>query len=113
MTGKKNEAGILLPMTVIEGVTVNILPFEQYEFLMTTKEVAYGYGTTKYAIQQAFHRNGYEFIEGKHFVTALTICQHDLKLPHNAILFQNVGLFDLASLLRVSVQNYFVIGQKI
>lgn len=100
MTGKKNEAGTLLPMTVTEGVTVNVMPSEAYEYVMTTKEVAHGYGTTKYAIQQAFHRNSSEFVEGKHFATALTICQRDSKLPHNAILFTKRGIVRLGFFIK-------------
>ncbi|MDR0559789.1 MAG: hypothetical protein LBG92_06435, partial [Prevotellaceae bacterium] len=90
MTYNKNEtSGTLLPMTVTEGVTVNVLPNAQHEYLMTTKEVANGYGTTKYAIQQALYRNGSELIETKHYVTAWTICQRELlnslNLPHNTV----------------------------
>ena len=51
MLNKKNEAGILLPMTVTE-VTVSVLPNHVHEYLMTTKEVAKGYGVTEYAIRK-------------------------------------------------------------
>lgn len=74
MNYKKNEAGNLLPMTVTEGVTVNVLPNEQHEYLMTTKEVAYGYGTSPYAVRTAQMRHENELIEGKHFVKGVTIC---------------------------------------
>lgn len=104
MSSKKNEAGNLLPMTVTEGVTVNVLPHEQYEYLMTTKEVAIGYGTSTYAIQQALHRNGTELIEGKHFTTALTICQSDLpsqlRCAHNAILWTKRGIVRLGFFIK-------------
>jgi hypothetical protein len=73
MTVKKNEAGNLLPMIVTEGVTVNILPYEQYEFLMTNKEVATGYATTEYVIRQCKSTNPNEFVEGKHFVKGVSI----------------------------------------
>lgn len=101
---RNNEAGNLLPITVTEGVTVNILPNSNYEFLMTTKEVAHGYGTTAYAIQQSLHRNGAELIEGKHFVTALTICQSDLpkqlRCAHNAILWTKRGIVRLGFFIK-------------
>lgn len=73
MNYKKNEAGNLLPMTVTEGVTVNVLPNEQYEYLMTVSEVANGYGTTKYSIFKALQRNSAEFIEGKHLIRGVDI----------------------------------------
>lgn len=69
----KNEAGNLLPLTVTEGVTVNVLPYEQYEYLMTTREVALGYGVTEYAIRKNKLSLGSELVEGKHFVKGVTI----------------------------------------
>ena len=51
MLKNKEKAGSLLPMTVTEGVTVNVLPSEQYEYLMTTKEVANGYGISEYTLR--------------------------------------------------------------
>ncbi|HON52637.1 MAG TPA: hypothetical protein P5243_03005 [Bacteroidales bacterium] len=99
MTVKKNELQTM-SLTVTEGLTVTILPSLSHQFLMTTKEVANGYGTSKYAIQQAFHRNSSELIEGKHFVTALTYCQRDSKLPHNAILFTKRGIVRLGFFIK-------------
>jgi hypothetical protein len=104
MNYKKNEAGNLLPMTVCEGVTVNVLPSAQHEYLMTTKEVANGYGTTRYVIQKALYRNNAELQEGKHFVIARTFCPHDtqngLKLPHNAILWTKRGIVRLGFFIK-------------
>lgn len=67
LNNKKNKA-TLVPMTVTEGLTVNILPSEQYEFLMTTKEVAVGYGTSDYVVRKTMLRHSDELIEGKHYV---------------------------------------------
>ena len=69
---KKKQKG-LIPMTVTEGVTVNVLPNEQYEYLMTTTEVAEGYGTSKYAVFKALQRNSAEFIQGKHILKGVDI----------------------------------------
>lgn len=74
MNSQKNEAGNLLPMNVVDGLTVKILPSEQYEFLMTTKEVAHGYGVSPYSIRSTSSRNSSELIEGKHFVKGVAIC---------------------------------------
>jgi len=86
MTREKN-AGNLLPMVVTEGVTVNVLPNEQYEYLMTTKEVANGYGVTEYAIRKNKLMMGGELTEGKHFIKGVTIGNGELKLPHNSTLW--------------------------
>jgi len=100
MTVKKNEAGNSLPMIVTEGVTVNVLPSELYEYVMTTREVAYGYGTSKYSIQKAFLRNNTELSEGKHYITARTFCPHDTSLPHNAVLWTKRGIIRLGFFIK-------------
>ena len=73
MQTQKNEAGNLLPITVMEGVTVNVLPNSEHEFLIPTKDVAIGYGVSVYAIRQTKLRNNSELIEGKHFISNVTI----------------------------------------
>lgn len=94
-------------LKVSEELSVNVLPNSNYEFLMTTKEVAHGYGTSTYAIQQAFHRHPDELTEGKHYFTALTFCQTEkinhpkqLGLPHNAILFTKRGIVRLGFFIK-------------
>ena len=71
---KKNEAGNLLPMVVTEGVMVNVLQNVQHEYLMTTKEVASGYGVSPYSIRSTSSRNSSELQEGKHFIKGIAIC---------------------------------------
>jgi len=104
MRNQKNEAGTLLPMTVCEGVTVNVLPNVQHEYLMTTKEVANGYGTSPYAILLNKTRLSSELIEGKHYVTAITICYSELpahlRCAHNAILWTKRGIVRLGFAMR-------------
>lgn len=96
-----------IKMQVTAELAVNVLPNVGHEFLMTTKEVAHGYGTSNYAIQQAFHRKSDELIAGKHYFTALTFCQsekishpRELNLPHNAILFTKRGIVRLGFFIK-------------
>lgn len=100
----RNEAGTLLPMTVMDNLTVNVLPNTEHKYLMTTKEVAKGYGVSTYAIQQAQHRHGDELLKGKHYVVALTICQSDLpqqlRCAHNAILWTKRGIVRLGFFIK-------------
>lgn len=111
MTVKKNEAGNLLPMIVTESLTVNVLPNTEHEYLMTTKEVANGYGTSAYAIQKALLRHGKELIDGKHYVIAWTICPSDLPKPlrsaHNAILWTKRGIVRLGFFIKSERANLF------
>lgn len=62
-----------LNLQVAEGISVNLLPNVAFEFLMTSKEVAKGYGVTEYAIRKNKLSLGNELVEGKHFVKGVTI----------------------------------------
>lgn len=104
MRNQRNEAGSLLPMVVTEGVTVNVIPNTDYEYLMTAKEVAHGYGTTDYAVRMAKLRHSDELIEGKHYVSAVTICYGELpsalKTAHNATLWTKRGIVRLGFFIK-------------
>jgi hypothetical protein len=71
MQNQKNEQA--LSLTVTEGLTVTILPDLNHEFIISTKEAAHGYGTTDYAIRQTKLRHSTELIEGKHYLSGVTI----------------------------------------
>ena len=73
MTVKKNEAGNLLPMTVTEGLTVNVMPNEAHEYVMSTREVSHGYGTSIYVVRKTMLRHEEELKEGKHFIKGVDI----------------------------------------
>lgn len=101
-----------LNLQVAEGISVSLLPNVVFEFLMTTQEVANGYGVTQYAILKNKLSLSSELIEGKHFVTAknfavtnsnkgaITIGNSDLKIPHNAILWTKRGVIRLGFAMR-------------
>lgn len=104
MLNHQTKAGSLLPMTVTEGVTVNVLPNEQHEYLMTTKEVANGYGISEYTLRCHKMNQSSELIEGKHFVTAVEILngkkQGALKIPHNSTLWTKRGVVRLGFFIK-------------
>ncbi len=104
MTDTKNSNGTLVPMTVTDGITVKVLPNPQHEYLMTTKEVANGYGVSEYAIRQNKVSLSNELIEGKHFVLAVSIPHGDLpsalKCAHNAVLWTKRGIVRLGFAMR-------------
>lgn len=91
-------------MTVTEGVTVDVLPNATHNFLMTTKEVAKGYGVSDYAILKNKLSLSDELIEGKHFVIAITIGNSNLpaqlRCAHNAILWTKRGIVRLGFTMR-------------
>jgi hypothetical protein len=100
MSSKRTKAGNFLPMTVVEGITVDVLPHEQYEFLLSTSDVSIGYGVSEYAIRKTKIRHEEELTEGKHFVTAGTICPGDSKTPHNKLFFTKRGIIRLGFFIK-------------
>ena len=84
-----------IKMQVTAELAVNVLPNTEHEFLMTTKEVAHGYGTSDYIIRKSKERHNFELIEGKHYIIAGTFCHGDLQLPHNAVLWTKRGIIRL------------------
>lgn len=99
MNDKKNE-NRAMSLTVTEGLTVTVLPNSDHEFLMSTKEVANGYGTSDYAIRKALLRNASELTEGKHYLVAGTFCPRTLNLPHNATLWTKRGIVRLGFFIK-------------
>lgn len=100
MQNQKNEVGNLLPMTVMEGVSVNVLPSKEYEFLMTTKEVAVGYGISETTLRRHKMEHDSELIVGKHFTTAVQIMNSDLKSPYNKVFWTKRGIIRLGFFIK-------------
>lgn len=96
----KIKGGNLQPVEVIKGITVNVLPYEQYEYLMPTSDVGVGYGISEYAIRKTKTRHEDELIEGKHFVFAGTICPSGLQMPHNKLLWTKRGVVRLGFFIK-------------
>ena len=100
MTVNKNVADTLLSMTVTEGVTVRVLPNRRHEFLMTTHEVAAGYGVSEYAIRQAACRNPQELLDGKHYVKGVTICHTLAGAQPHQVFWTKRGIVRLGFFIR-------------
>lgn len=54
-------------LKVTEELSVTVLPNSNHEFLMTTKQVAHGYGVSAQNIREHQRCND-DFVEGKHFI---------------------------------------------
>ena len=57
-----------LNLQVTDGLAVAVIQNPNYEFVMSVKDVALGYGVSSGNIRNQMFRNQDEFIEGKHFV---------------------------------------------
>lgn len=58
---------------ITEELAVNVIPNENYEYLMTTKEVANAYGTSEYAIRKTLLRHSDDLKEGKHIIRGIEL----------------------------------------
>ena len=96
----KNEAGNLLPITVTEGVIVNIIPSKRHDFFMSTKEVATGYGTSKYSIFKSLDRHVDDFVEGRHFVRGVDILSTPRVCQPNSIMWTKAGVVRLGFFIK-------------
>lgn len=82
MSVKKEEKENMI-LTVTEGLTVTIHPSLNHEFLMSTKEVANGYGTSDYVIRRSKLDHSQELVEGKHFIKGVSFSHtHANAQPH-------------------------------
>jgi len=72
MSVKKNEHEAIC-LEVTEGLKVTVLPDSNHEFLMSTKEIAAGYGVTEYNIRRHKLEHSHELLEGKHFMSNVSI----------------------------------------
>lgn len=87
-------------LKVTEELAVTVLPNADYEFLMTTKEVAKGYGISEYTLRRHKMEHPLELNEGKHFVTAVQILNGEKKIPHNATLWSKRGIIRLGFFIK-------------
>ena len=56
-----------IKLQVTAELAVNVIPNQNYDYVMTTKEVAHGYGVSPQNIREHQRCND-DFVEGKHFV---------------------------------------------
>ena len=61
-----------MKMQVTAELAVNVIPNQNYDYVMTTKEVAHGYGVSPQNIREHQRVND-DFIEGKHFIKGVRI----------------------------------------
>ena len=77
---RTQECGVIqqnnskLTLQVMNDLTVQLYTNPKFDFLMDNKTVARGYGVADSTIKSNKSNHSDELIEGKHFVSAVTIC---------------------------------------
>ena len=84
-----------------DDVQLNFMLDDKHEFLLTTKEVALGYGINSEAIRQTKRRHLDELIENKHFIS-VTKCNGNPRagIPHNETYWTKRGIIRLGFFIK-------------
>lgn len=103
---KKNERQAM-SLQVAEGLTVTIFPDSNHEFSMPTKQVALGYGCSDWMIRKVKERHGDELVEGKHYLSNVTICHAAYPGATRQVLWTKRGIVRLGFFLKTSRAKLF------
>ena len=103
MTKEKNEKQVI-NLQVTDGLTVTVLPDLNHEFLMSSEQVASGYGVSAFTIRQHKKRQFLELINGKHFVSGVTFSHSD---PHNKVYWTKRGIVRLGFFIKSKQARLF------
>lgn len=76
---KEKRVNNRISLEVTTELSVNVMPNEAHEFLMTTKEVAAGYGVSRNTIRRHQMEHPLELIEGKHYIKGCEYFEHPKK----------------------------------
>lgn len=87
-------------MQVTDGLTVSVTPDLSHEFLMSTSDVAKGYGVSDGNIRNQLHRNQLEFKKGKHYDTAVCFSNSGIDAVHNKVLWTKRGIVRLGFFIK-------------
>lgn len=89
---------------VSDNLSVEIMPDDKFEFLMTTNEVAKGFGVSGNTVRRHKMESANELIEGKHFVTSVqkmnTGCKSGGYLQNKQILWTKRGIVRLGFFIK-------------
>lgn len=123
MIVKKNEKQAM-SLQVTDGLTVTVFPDSNHEFLMSTQEVAKGYGLSPNTLRSHISQNKDELLEGRHFYKAVQILNALPKgvQPHQ-LLWTKRGIVRLGFFIKTERAKLFrdwaeelvlnVIGRKV
>ena len=92
-----------ISMQVTAELAVNVIPNENYEFVMSTEQVAHGYGVSSQNIREHKRVNS-EFVEGKHFVSGVRFSDSD---PKNKVYWTKRGIIRLGFVIKSEQAKLF------
>lgn len=84
---KEKNKDKTLSLAVTESLIVRVIPNDKHEFLMTTKQVASGYGCRYETIKSSKNRHKDELVEGVHYIPSVQIEPMGKKGANNANIY--------------------------
>lgn len=89
---------------VSDNLSVEIIPNDKFEFLMSTNETAKGFGISGNTVRRHKMEHADELIEGKHFITSIqkmnTGCKSANYLQNKQILWTKRGIVRLGFFIK-------------
>lgn len=95
----------LIKVEISDELVVEVQPHVEHEWLLSSKDVAEGYGLTPDAVRMAKSRNADELEEGKHFI-CVTEC-YSGKPPVKVVYWTKKGVIRLGFLIKTPLAKQF------
>lgn len=89
-----------MSLTVTDGLSVTIVPNSEHEFLMTTKEVANGYGVSPNTVRTHAFAHRDEIIEGTHFIKGVGFPNTLSNTQPHQVFWTKVGVIRLGFFIK-------------
>lgn len=89
-----------LQVKAFDSLTVEIIPSDQYEFVMSNKEVAHAYGVADSTLRAQISRHKDEFEDGKHFFLGVAKCNARGNLPVRTKMWTKAGIIRLGMFIK-------------
>ncbi len=98
MTNRNQQQVIHLQVT--DGLAVAVIQNPTHEFLMPTKDVAFGYGISGGTIRRHVMEHADELKEGKHFVKGVDILNTLSNIQPHAVFWTKAGIIRLGFFIK-------------
>ena len=93
----------LIKVEISDEVVVEVQPHVEHEWLLSSKDVAEGYGLSPEAVRSAKSRHSDEFEEGKHYITVANCNAENLKV----LMWTKKGVIRLGFLIKTPLAKQF------
>ncbi len=97
---QNNQSKQVLNLQVTDGLTVAVIQNQNHEFLMPTKDVAFGFGISGGTIRRHVMEHSDELKEGKHFVKGVDILNTLPNIQPHAVFWTKAGIIRLGFFIK-------------